>query len=73
MAFKKTRDYYIEKYNMFNNVVPISATYLDTELKSFDFVQDFTDKTAVDFQSIAHKFIKSKNKEPKYKVKVNYQ
>ena len=56
-------NYYIEKYNMFNNVVLISATYLDPELKSFDFVLDFTDKTADDFQSIAHKFIKSKNKE----------
>ena len=38
---------------MFNNVVLIAATYLDPELKSFDFVQNFTDKTADDFQSIA--------------------
>jgi hypothetical protein len=56
-------DYYIEKYKMFNNVVLISATYLDPELKSFDFVQDFADKTADDFLLIAHNFLKSKNKE----------
>ena len=56
-------NYYIDKYNMFDNVVLISATYLDPELKSFEFVQGFTDKTADDFQSIAHNFLKSKHKE----------
>ncbi len=45
-------NYYIDKYNMFDNVVLISATYLDLE-----FVQGFTDKTADDFQSIAHNFL----------------
>ena len=39
-------NYYIDKYNMFDNVVLISATYLDPDLKPFEFVQGFTDNTA---------------------------
>ena len=56
-------NYYIVKYNMFNNVVLISATFLDPELKSFDFVKQLTDKTADEFQLIAIDFLKEKHQE----------
>lgn len=56
-------NYYIVMYNMFHNVVLISATFLDPELKSFDFVKQLTDKTADEFQLIAIDFLKEKHQE----------
>ena len=33
-------DFYVKKYNMFDNILLITATYLDPELKDFEFVEE---------------------------------
>ena len=46
-------NFYVEKYKMFDNVFLITATFLDPECKSFDFVVDFLDKQPDEFILIA--------------------
>ena len=56
-------NFYVEKHKMFDNVFLITATYLDPEFKSFDFVVDLSDKQPDEFILIATNYLINKNKE----------
>ena len=46
---------------MFDNVILITATFLDPELKNFDLFDEYTDKSSADFVSIATEYLVKKH------------
>jgi hypothetical protein len=56
-------NFYIEKYNLFNNKFLIAATFLDPLKKDFHFVGNFSNKTAADFREMAKDFLINLNDE----------
>jgi len=54
-------NYYIDSYKMFDNVILITATFLDPELKNFDLFDEYTDKSSADFVSIATEYLVKKH------------
>ena len=55
-------NFFIQKYKMFENVILITATFLDPELKSFEFVGNQTDKSPFEFILIATDYLLTKHK-----------
>ena len=53
-------NYYIDSYKMFDNVILITATFLDPELKNFELFDEYTDKSSA-FVSIATEYLVKKN------------
>jgi hypothetical protein len=53
-------DFYVKKYNMFDNILLITATYLDPELKDFEFVEELGEKSPSDFIHIALDYLLKK-------------
>jgi hypothetical protein len=56
-------NFFIEKYKMFDNVLLITSTFLDPELKNFEFASNLTDKLPSEFISIAQDYLKNKHQE----------
>ena len=61
-------NYYIDSYKMFDNVILITATFLDPELKNFDLFDEYTDKSSADFVSIATEDLVKKHDSLKFGV-----
>ena len=62
-------NYYIDSYKMFDNVILITATFLDPELKNFELFDEYTDKSSADFVSIATEYLVKKHDCFKQRVK----
>ena len=56
-------DFYIDKYNVLNNVFLIAATYLDPWTKDFQFSQNLSADQPRDYIVKAHAFLKKRDKE----------